>query len=90
MKNIIELQNSILDKVIADVTKHENDILEKAVRENAVPKIKGPITKGKLIWRGLKMINNNNWQRSEKWIEQRGVQITPKLVFEYDLKWAES
>lgn len=84
MENILELQYSLIDKIMADLAKQENDILEAAIRENAVPKIKGKITKGKLIWRGIKLIHNNTWERSEKWIEQRGVQITPKICFEYN------
>jgi len=51
--------------------------LEKHVRLNAVPKLKGELTKGKMTWRGLRCCTNN--YSGETWIEQRGERITPKL-----------
>lgn len=52
----------------------------------AVPKIKGEITKGKLQWRGIKLIEINEINGTTKWIEQRGKQIGERLQYSYELK----
>lgn len=52
----------------------------------AVPKIKGKITKGKLQWRGIKLIEINEINGTTKWLEQRGKQIGERLQYNYELK----
>jgi len=66
----------------AEHKKKESEIFEKALRENAEPKIKGDITKGKIRWRGIKIIHQNEFLKSTKWLEQRGKQISPKITFD--------
>ena len=62
--------------------KKENEIFEAALRNNAIPKIKGEITAGKIKWRGIRIVQQNDFLRSFKWLEQRGKQISPKIIFE--------
>jgi len=72
--------------IIEDAIKKENDYFEKYIRENATPKIKGEITQGKLKWRGIKLcVLNEHHEGTMKWITQRGVQITPKIIISFKL-----
>lgn len=48
----------------------------------AEPPIKGEITKGKVRWRGIRIVHQNDGFKYTKWLEQRGKQISPKIVFE--------
>ena len=48
----------------------------------AEPPIKGEITKGKVRWRGIRIVQQNDGFKYTKWLEQRGKQISPKIVFE--------
>jgi hypothetical protein len=57
----------------------QNKIFEKALRNNAIPPVKGEITKGKLKWRGLRLIHQQKGLDYYSWIEQRGKQISPKV-----------
>ena len=75
----------ITDRFIKEQSERQNAILEKAVRENAIPPIKGEMTKGKVRWRGLRMIHRGTGADgfTETWIEQRGKRITPIIRNEY-------
>lgn len=53
-----------------------------ALRTMAEPPIKGEITKGKVRWRGIRIVHQNDGFKYTKWLEQRGKQISPKIVFE--------
>jgi hypothetical protein len=64
---------------IKDCIQNENFVFEKAIRENAVPKIKGDITVGKLRWRGIRIVQRNEFMKTYKWVEQRGYIISPKI-----------
>ena len=83
MKSLIQEVNSnnnMINQIHKEFIKRESEMLEKALRENAEPKIRGPITAGKLKWRGIKMIEKKESSHSSsKWLEQRGKQITPKI-----------
>lgn len=71
----------IQSKLIAEILIKEDEFIEKYVRENAIPKIKGKITKGKLKWRGIKLCQfEGNPNGTLKWVTQRGVQISPKII----------
>lgn len=54
-----------------------NKAFEKAVRTNAVPPIKGEITKGKLRWRGIYRVMCP--KTNEDYLMQRGKQISETL-----------
>ena len=56
--------------IIEDVLKKRNKLVEDYILLNATPKIKGELTKGKVRWRGIKVIINSFddwqvWQRNE-------------------------
>jgi len=82
MTDIQNLANSFF----LEISKREDEIFERAVRENAIPKITGEITKGKIRWRGIRMVQQNDLLSSVKWVEQRGKQISPKIVCDYKIK----
>ena len=75
----------VTNRFIKEQSERQNAILEKAVRENAIPPIKGEMTKGKVRWRGLRMIHRGTgaYGFTETWIEQRGKRITPIIRNEY-------
>ena len=74
-----------ISRFIKEQSERQNAILEKAVRENAIPPIKGEMTKGKVRWRGLRMMQRGTGADgfTETWIEQRGKRITPIIRNEY-------
>lgn len=61
--------------------KMEEEIFITALRTTAKPPIKGEITKGKVRWRGIRIVWQNDGLKYTKWLEQRGKQISPKIVF---------
>lgn len=77
----------IIKGMINKITKEQNDIFEYAVRNMAVPTIKGEITKGKIRWRGIRLIQNGaaEYGRIEKWIEQRGKRISPIVTLNFKM-----
>jgi len=74
--------NTIIQNLVRDIQKKESEIFETALRVFAEPQIKGEITKGKLKWRGIKIIQHNEGMKITKWMEQRGVCISPKIIHE--------
>jgi hypothetical protein len=68
---------------ISALYKWEDEIFISALRVMAEPPIKGEITKGKIQWRGIRMIvQHNDGFKYTKWLEQRGKQISPKIIFD--------
>jgi len=59
-------------KCIEEYTKNTNKIFENALRLNAIPPIKGLITKEKIKWRCVKIVEQRINGKIEKWLEQRG------------------
>ncbi|MEN6623207.1 MAG: hypothetical protein ABFD50_16870 [Smithella sp.] len=49
--------------------------LERILRENTTPKIKGNITKGKIRWRGIRLCQTSDLCMLRMWVEQRGKKI---------------
>lgn len=72
----------VISRFFVEQMKKENEIFEKALRENAQPKVTGEITKGKIRWRGIRIVQQDEFLKSVKWLEQRGKQISPKITFE--------
>lgn len=63
------------------MVKKEEDFLIKNLLDNAVPKIKLPITKGKLKWRGITLvIKQDRLGGNRKALYQRGKQISPEII----------
>jgi len=77
MQKLSEEIQEINNKVISTYMKNLDKLMERLVRENASPPIKGEITKGKLKWRGLIMCRC--FETNETWIQQRGEDITPRI-----------
>jgi len=73
--------DDIISRFISEQQKKEEEIFTTAMRIMAEPPIKGEITKGKVRWRGIKIVQYNDGFTYTKWLEQRGKQISPKIVF---------
>jgi len=73
---------AVISHFIQEQQKKEEEIFTTALRTMAEPPIKGEITKGKIRWRGIRIVQQNNGFKYTKWLEQRGKQISPKIVFE--------
>lgn len=73
--------NDILSKMYSEHQHKENEIFQYSLRVYAVPEIKGELTKGKLKWRGIRLCQmNKGFEGYERWLEQRGKQISPKVL----------
>jgi len=73
-----DLKNNIVQDTINSMVKDINDKMEFCVRNFALPPISGQLTKGKLRWRGIRLIIADNGNK--RWIEQRGQKISPVFV----------
>ena len=69
----------------AEVRRQEEELFITALRTMAEPPIKGEITKGKIRWRGIRLIRQQVGLDSYSWLEQRGKQISPKFHIEVKL-----
>ena len=74
--------SAVISRFIQEQQKKEEEIFTTALRTMVEPPIKGKITKGKIRWRGIRIVQYNNGFKYIKWLEQRGKQISPKIVFE--------
>ena len=79
MKLYTELDN-ITSRLMSNIIQKEDEFIKNQLKL-VVPKIKGEITKGKLKWRGIKLIEINDINGTTKWIEQRGKQIGERLEY---------
>lgn len=70
-------------ELIAKFKEREAEIIDTAVRENAVPSVKGEITLGKLRWRGIYLCIQPSTQL--QWMEQRGKRISEKFSYQINL-----
>jgi hypothetical protein len=82
--SIQELEQNLTRNLILKLAQKEDEFLINQLKL-VTPKIKGQITKGKLQWRGIKLIEINDFDGTTKWIEQRGKQIGERLRLEYNL-----
>ena len=74
--------DNIVNEFIQEQLKREDEIFTSALRKLAEPPIKGEITKGKVRWRGIRIVQHNDGFKYTKWLEQRGKQISPKIIFD--------
>ena len=72
----------VISSFIQEQQKKEEEIFTTALRTMAEPPIKGEITKGKIRWRGIRIVQQNDGFKYTKWLEQRGKLISPKIIFE--------
>lgn len=73
--NLLKRIESQTKALIEDYEQFERCVFEEALRINANPPVKGVMTKGKLKWRGISI----SQQGAERWLCQRGQQISPKV-----------
>jgi translation initiation factor 2B subunit (eIF-2B alpha/beta/delta family) len=73
---------SVTQRFIAEIQKQEEELFTTVLRTMAEPPIKGEITKGKITWRGIRLIRQQLGFDSYSWLEQRGKQISPKFHVE--------
>ncbi len=76
---------SVTQRLISEMQKQEEELFTTALRTMAEPPIKGEITKGKITWRGIRLIRQQVGFESYSWLEQRGKQISPKFHIEAKL-----
>jgi len=57
-----------------------NPVFENVLRTTVTPPIKGEITKGKLNWRGIKVVHQQEGLNSCYWLEQRGVRVSLSII----------
>lgn len=76
--NIANVTQRLFDKVC----RQEEELFTTSLLTRAEPPIKGEITKGKLTWRGIRLIRQQVGFDFYSWLEQRGKQISPKFHIE--------
>jgi hypothetical protein len=76
---------NVTQRLFDEVCRQEEELLKTALRTMAEPPIKGEITKGKIQWRGIRLIRQQVGFDSYSWLEQRGKQISPKFHIEAKL-----
>lgn len=74
----------LIQEIFDDYERQENEVFETCLRVVAEPPIKGKITKGKIQWRGIKLViqKGSILESDIKWLEQRGKPISPKVSLE--------
>lgn len=77
-----KLMEDIQTEIINQILIQQDKFIENILRNHVNPPIKGEITKGKIKWRGLEIVNDMN--HSKLWIKQRGIAIP--IYFEYGYK----
>ncbi len=83
LSELKKLEEETIFNLMEEYRKKEEEIFTESLRTNAVPPIVGEITGGKLKWRGIKVAAQHvGFFGFEKWLEQRGKQISPKVVYE--------
>lgn len=71
--------SNLTQRLHDEIRRQEEELFTAALRTMAEPPIKGEITKGKLTWRGIRLIREQVGLDSYSWLEQRGKQISPKF-----------
>ena len=77
---IKSIQDSVADVHGLITRKHEQH-LENVLRTKVKPPIKGEITKGKISWRGLRLIQCQKGRNFYSWVEQRGEMVGDVFSF---------
>jgi hypothetical protein len=85
-EEIFRKQQEIINDISMKMAKQIDDKLKQITLTYAVPPIKGEITKGKCVWRGLRLFSQNTFEYTKHWVEQRGVRIGEEIVIDYKIK----
>lgn len=76
---------NVTQRLFDEARRQEEKLFTTALRTMVEPPIKGEITKGKITWRGIKLIRQQVGFDSYSWLEQRGKQISSKFHIESKL-----
>ena len=76
----MELIEKLTRELVTYYREKEEELFVDALRTNAEPPIKGEITKGKITWRGIKLIRQEVGFDTHSWLEQRGKRISKKFI----------
>ena len=76
-----EYLSFLQESIVNEILKRQECFIESILRNHVKPPIKGEITKGKIKWRGLEILNDIGY--SKMWIRQRGIDIP--IVFDYSI-----
>ena len=60
--------DAVIGRFIQEQQKKEEEIFTTALRTMAEPPIKGEITKGKVRWRGIRIVQQNDGFKYTKWL----------------------
>jgi hypothetical protein len=72
---------NLQDDIINQILNNQDKFIDYILRNHVKPPIKGEITKGKIKWRGITILNDIGY--SKLWLRQRGVDIP--IVFDYSI-----
>lgn len=76
---------STLDELVLKIAEEREAAIENILLPQviafSVPAIKGGLTRGKIKWRGLRMIVQQDINGDIVWFEQRGKPVTQKIQF---------
>ena len=78
--NLGDLQDQIIKQIIEDTDKKLQEFFTPYFHQAG---IKGEITKGKISWRGIKMLVNNKLTETTYQLIQRGKPISPKYTINF-------
>ena len=74
----------VSQRLIKEHLQRQEVFLESVLRNNAKPKVKGEITRGKIKWRGIMIIEQKTTNGYKTWVEQRGKRISEIVTHEYN------
>lgn len=78
-EDLMSKRNNIIQRLSDEVRRQETELFTTALRTRANPPIKREVTKGKIQWRGIKLIRKQVGLDSYSWLEQRGERISQKF-----------
>jgi hypothetical protein len=73
-------------EALSEFLMKENKLFTYVVNNLSYKPIKGEATEGKLRYRGIKLIQKRTPDGYERWLEQRGVVISPTTTFKFEPK----
>lgn len=84
-EKIFQSCNNIILQGFTEMVKKRDEFLKSSLLKNVTPPIKRELTRGKLKWRGIKLMHQHETFKDIYWIEQRGERISPNFYIMYEL-----
>lgn len=78
-REVSDLMADVTKNLLSKIYESQQKYFEYALRNTATPVIKGKITKGKISWRGIRVVVKELPGEHESWLEQRGRRISPVI-----------